>query len=95
MSFLEARGLEVSYGQIKAVKGVDIEVKQGELVCLIGANGAGKTTVLKALSGMLAPSQGEILFEGERITGAPSHALVRRGIALVPEGRGIFGRLTV
>ena len=95
MSFLEARGLEVSYGQIKAVKGVDIEVKQGELVCLIGANGAGKTTTLKALSGMLPPSQGEILFEGERITGSPSHALVRRGIALVPEGRGIFGRLTV
>ena len=95
MSFLEARALEVSYGQIKAVKGVDIEVKQGELVCLIGANGAGKTTTLKALSGMLPPSQGEILFEGERITGTPSHALVRRGIALVPEGRGIFGRLTV
>ena len=95
MSFLEVRALEVSYGQIKAVKGIDIEVKQGELVCLIGANGAGKTTALKALSGMLPPSQGEILFEGERITGSPSHALVRRGIALVPEGRGIFGRLTV
>ncbi|MEK7261117.1 MAG: ABC transporter ATP-binding protein, partial [Pseudomonadota bacterium] len=95
MSFLEVRALEVSYGQIKAVKGIDIEVKQGELVCLIGANGAGKTTTLKALSGMLPPSQGEILFEGERITGTPSHALVRRGIALVPEGRGIFGRLTV
>jgi len=95
MSFLEVRALEVSYGQIKAVKGIDIEVKQGELVCLIGANGAGKTTTLKALSGMLAPSQGEIRFDGERITGMPSHALVRRGIALVPEGRGIFGRLTV
>jgi branched-chain amino acid transport system ATP-binding protein len=95
MSFLEVRALEVSYGQIKAVKGIDIEVKQGELVCLIGANGAGKTTTLKALSGMLPPSQGEILFEGERITGSPSHALVRRGIALAPEGRGIFGRLTV
>jgi len=95
MSLLETRGLEVSYGQIKAVKGIDIEVKQGELVCLIGANGAGKTTTLKALSGMLPPSQGEIRFDGERITGTPSHALVRRGIALVPEGRGIFGRLTV
>ncbi len=95
MSFLEARGLEVSYGQIKAVKGIDIEVKQGELVCLIGANGAGKTTTLKALAGMLPPSRGEILFENEDITGTPSHALVRRGIALVPEGRGIFGRLTV
>ncbi len=95
MTMLKARGLEVSYGQIKAVKGIDIEVKQGELVCLIGANGAGKTTTLKALAGMLPPSQGEIRFEGERISGMPSHALVRRGIALVPEGRGIFGRLTV
>ena len=95
MNLLEARALEVSYGQIKAVKGIDIEIKQGELVCLIGANGAGKTTTLKALSGMLPPSQGEIRFEGERVTGTPSHALVRRGIALVPEGRGIFGRLTV
>ena len=66
MSFLEARALEVSYGQIKAVKGIDIEVKQGELVCLIGANGAGKTTALKALSGMLAPSSGEIRFEGKK-----------------------------
>ena len=95
MNLLETRALEVSYGQIKAVKGIDIEIKQGELVCLIGANGAGKTTTLKALSGMLPPSQGEIRFDGERITGTPSHALVRRGIALVPEGRGIFGRLTV
>jgi len=95
MNLLDTRALEVSYGQIKAVKGIDIEIKQGELVCLIGANGAGKTTTLKALSGMLPPSQGEIRFDGERITGTPSHALVRRGIALVPEGRGIFGRLTV
>lgn len=95
MNLLETRALEVSYGQIKAVKGIDIEVKQGELVCLIGANGAGKTTTLKALAGMLPPSQGEILFEGERITGTPAHALVRRGIALVPEGRGIFARLKV
>jgi branched-chain amino acid transport system ATP-binding protein len=95
VSFLEARALEVSYGQIKAVKGIDIEVQQGELVCLIGANGAGKTTALKALSGMLAPSSGEIRFEGRNITGTPSYELVRGGIALVPEGRGIFGRLTV
>src|SRR3989344_495838 len=95
MNLLDTRALEVSYGQIKAVKGIDIDIKQGELVCLIGANGAGKTTTLKALSGMLPPSRGEVMFDGERITGAPSHALVRRGIALVPEGRGIFGRLTV
>jgi len=95
MSLLETRGLEVSYGQIKAVKGIDVQIRHGELVCLIGANGAGKTTTLKALAGMLPPSQGEILFEGERITGTPAHTLVRRGIALVPEGRGIFGRLKV
>ncbi len=95
MTMLEARGLEVSYGQIKAVKGIDLNVNPGELVCLIGANGAGKTTTLKSLAGSLAPSAGDIRFEGESISGRPSHELVRRGIALVPEGRGIFGRLTV
>ena len=95
MSFLEARGLEVSYGGIRAVKGIDLMVKQGELVCLIGANGAGKTTTLKSLCGMLAPSRGEILYEGASVTGRPSYELVRRGISLVPEGRGIFGRLTL
>lgn len=89
------RGLEVSYGGIRAVKGIDLTVRSGELVCLIGANGAGKTTTLKSLCGMLAPSQGEILYEGVPITGRPSYELVRRGISLVPEGRGIFGRLTV
>ena len=95
MSFLEARGLEVSYGGIRAVKGIDLTVKKGELVCLIGANGAGKTTTLKSLCGMLAPSRGEILYEGAPVTGRPSYELVRRGISLVPEGRGIFGRLTL
>ena len=95
MNFLEARGLEVSYGGIRAVKGIDLAVKQGELVCLIGANGAGKTTTLKSLCGMLAPSRGEILYEGTSVTGRPSYELVRRGISLVPEGRGIFGRLTL
>jgi branched-chain amino acid transport system ATP-binding protein len=95
MSLLEAKNLEVVYGEIRAVKGVQLEVEQGELVCLIGANGAGKTTTLKALAGMLTPAGGEIRFEGSRIDGLPSHELVRRGIALVPEGRGIFGRLTV
>jgi branched-chain amino acid transport system ATP-binding protein len=95
MNFLETRGLEVAYGGIRAVRGVNLAVRSGELVCLIGANGAGKTTTLKSLCGMLAPSGGEILFEGESIAGRPSHELVRRGISLVPEGRGIFGRLTV
>ncbi|MGE5240438.1 MAG: ABC transporter ATP-binding protein [Bacteroidota bacterium] len=95
MSFLQVQGLEVAYGGIRAVKGVDIEVQSGELVCLIGANGAGKTTTLKSLCGMLAPSRGKILYEGAPIAGRPSHELVRLGISLVPEGRGIFGRLTV
>jgi branched-chain amino acid transport system ATP-binding protein len=85
----------VAYGGIRAVKGVDLTVQSGELVCLIGANGAGKTTTLKSLCGMLAPEQGEILYEGKSIAGKPSHELLRLGIALVPEGRGIFGRLTV
>jgi len=95
MSFLEVRGLEVAYGGIRAVKGVDLKVQSGELVCLIGANGAGKTTMLKSLCGMLPSTRGEILYEGASIGGKPSHELVRRGISLVPEGRGIFGRLTV
>jgi branched-chain amino acid transport system ATP-binding protein len=95
MSILQTRGLEVAYGGIRAVKGVDLTVRRGELVCLIGANGAGKTTLLKSLCGMLAPSRGEILYEGNSVAGKPSYELVRRGISLVPEGRGIFGRLTV
>jgi branched-chain amino acid transport system ATP-binding protein len=95
MNFLETRGLEVSYGGIRAVKGVDLTVQSGELVCLIGANGAGKTSTLKSLCGMVAPSRGEILYEGKPIAGKPSHELLRLGISLVPEGRGIFGRLTV
>jgi branched-chain amino acid transport system ATP-binding protein len=95
MSFLSTHGLEVAYGEIRAVKGVDLHVEQGELVCLIGANGAGKTTTLKAMAGLLPVSAGLIRFEGERLDNAPAHDRVRRGIALVPEGRGIFTRLTV
>ncbi len=92
---LQTRQLAISYGGIKAVKGIDLEIKQGELVCLIGANGAGKSTTLNALCGALPVTSGEILYQGESITNVPSHTLVRCGIALVPEGRGIFGRLTV
>jgi len=95
MSLLEVRGLEVSYGQIKAVKGIDLAIERGELVCLIGANGAGKTTTLKTLAGLLAPSAGDIHYDGAAIAGLPAYALVRRGLALAPEGRGIFARLTV
>jgi len=92
---LEVQGLEVHYGGIAAVKGVDLEVREGELVCLIGANGAGKTTTLKAIAAMVRPSRGEVRLGGESTRALASYALVRRGLALVPEGRGIFGRLTV
>jgi len=92
---LEVRGLEVHYGGIAAVKGVDLDVREGELVCLIGANGAGKTTTLKAIAAMLRPSKGEIRLGGVGTRALASYELVRRGLALVPEGRGIFGRLTV
>jgi branched-chain amino acid transport system ATP-binding protein len=92
---LEVRELAVSYGGIAAVKGIDLEVRSGELVTLIGANGAGKTTTLKALAGLLRPAAGRVRYEDEDVTGRPAFELVRRGLALVPEGRGIFGRLTV
>jgi len=92
---LEVRGLRVAYGGIVAVKGVDLEVGAGELVCLIGANGAGKTTTLKAIAGLLPTSAGSIRLEGQEAANLASHERVRRGLALVPEGRGIFGRLTV
>ena len=92
---LDVAGLTVAYGGIVAIRGIDLHVDQGELVALIGANGAGKTTTLKALAGMLAPASGGIRYDGAEITGEASHRLVRRGIALVPEGRGVFARLTV
>jgi branched-chain amino acid transport system ATP-binding protein len=92
---LEVRGLKVSYGGINAVKGIDLDVQDGELVTLIGCNGAGKTTTLKALSGLVKPSAGQVRYNGKDITAQPSHLLVRQGLALVPEGRGVFGRLTV
>ena len=95
MSLLEVKGLRISYGGINAVKGIDLRVEQGELVALIGANGAGKTTTLKAICGLLQPAAGSIHYRGADVTGAPSFTLVEQGLALVPEGRGVFGRLTV
>ena len=89
------RGLTVAYGGIKAVKGIDFDVAEGELVTLIGANGAGKTTTLKALAGLLQPTAGTVRYDGRDVAGTPAHELVRLGIALVPEGRGVFGRLTI
>jgi branched-chain amino acid transport system ATP-binding protein len=92
---LEVKGLEVRYGGIRAVKGLDLRVAERELVTLIGANGAGKTTTLKAIAGLLRPAAGVVRYAGRDITGTRACDLVPLGIALVPEGRGVFGRLTV
>ena len=92
---LEVRDLEVAYGGIRAVKGIALEVRERELVTLIGANGAGKTTTLKALAGLLTPARGRVQYNGRDITGRRAHELVKLGLALVPEGRGVFARLTV
>jgi branched-chain amino acid transport system ATP-binding protein len=95
MNLLELKQLHVNYGGIKAVRGIDLCVSPGELVCLIGANGAGKTTTLKAICGMLPIASGSVWYAGENISGTPAFQLVRKGLAMVPEGRGIFGQLTV
>ena len=95
LPMLELRGLRVVYGGIQAVKGVDLEVHAGELVALIGANGAGKTTTLNAITGGLRPAAGDIRYLGEPITGEDAHGLVGRGLAMVPEGRGVFARMTI
>ncbi len=92
---LQVENLSVAYGAVNAVKSIDLQIAAGELVCLIGANGAGKTTTLKTLGGMLKPQHGRIEYFDQSICGLPSHELLQRGIALVPEGRGIFSRLSV
>jgi len=92
---LELKHLRVAYGGIQAVKGIDLEVASGELVCLIGANGAGKTTTLKGITGLQPVKSGTIRYAGEDITGRPAFQLVRKGLSMVPEGRGVFGALTI
>ena len=95
MALLEVRGLVAGYGGITAVKGIDLEVGDGEIVTLIGGNGAGKSTTLKAISGIVRARAGAITFGGDRIEKAQPHKIVQLGISQVPEGRGIFARLTV
>ena len=95
MNLLEVKNLKVSYGGIQALKGIDLTVAPGELVALIGSNGAGKTTTLKALAGLLHPTAGKIHYDGKSLHDIPTHQRVHNGLALVPEGRGIFARLTV
>lgn len=95
MSMLEIRDLEVNYGMIAAIKGVSFYVNEGEVIALIGANGAGKTTILHTITGLLKAKAGSIMFEGHELTKTPAHKIVELGMAHVPEGRRIFSHLTV
>jgi branched-chain amino acid transport system ATP-binding protein len=92
---LETRQLRVKYGNVEALHGIDLAVRQGEIVTVLGANGAGKSTTLRAISGLVRPSGGEIIYDGRPAGGIPAHERVRLGIAQAPEGRRIFGTLTV
>jgi branched-chain amino acid transport system ATP-binding protein len=92
---LKVENLEVAYGNIKAIKGISLEVNQGEIVTLIGSNGAGKSTTLRAISGILKPRSGSITFNGERIDGVEGHEIVAKGICQSPEGRRIFPKMSV
>ncbi len=95
MSLLELRGVEVAYGDLPALRGVSVSVEPGETLSVVGANGAGKTTMLRAISGLLRPRAGQILLDGVRLDTLPSHAIVEHGLVQVPEGRKIFPSLTV
>ena len=92
---LKVSGLKVAYGGIHAIKGIDLEIREGELVTLIGANGAGKTTAMKAITGLQGWIAGDVQYLGESTKGIESHALLKKGLAMVPEGRGVFARMTI
>ena len=92
---LKVENLAVNYGVINAIKGVSFEVNQGEVIALIGSNGAGKTTILHTVTGLISPKAGSIVFEGKELTKIPAHKIVGMGMAHVPEGRRIFQQLTV
>lgn len=95
MALLEIKDLEVSYGIIKAIKGISFDVNEGEVIALIGANGAGKTTILHTITGLITADRGTVQFEGNEITKVPAHKIVGMGMAHVPEGRRVFANLTV
>ena len=95
MSLLEVQDLHVYYGSIHAIKGISFHVEKGEIVTLIGANGAGKSTTLNTVSGLLKPRDGSVFFDGSSIVGVPAHKIVGKGMALFPEGRRIFAQLSV
>ena len=92
---LELKGLSSGYGAIEALKSIDLRIDKGEIVTLIGANGAGKSTTLRSITGLVVPSSGEVIFEGRKLNGTPTHQITRLGISMVPEGRAIFANLTV
>jgi branched-chain amino acid transport system ATP-binding protein len=92
---LSLTGVTAHYGPVAALHGIDLEVRQGEIVCLLGGNASGKTTTMKTIIGLMKPTSGAVTFEGEALGALPTRSIVRRGLALVPEGRGIFGRMTV
>lgn len=94
-AFLQVTGLEVAYGKITALRGVSLTVGKGEIVTLIGANGAGKSTTVRTLAGLMRPVAGRIVFDGVETTGSPAEAIVRRGLSLAPEGRRLFPRMSV
>ena len=95
MALLEVRDIHTYYGNIHALKGVSLEVGAGEIIALIGANGAGKTTTLRTISGLMQPREGRVIYDGEDISHTRADLLVSRGIAMVPEGRGVFAKLSV
>ena len=94
-TILKISDLKVAYGGIHAVKGIDLDIREGELITLIGANGAGKTTTMKAITGLQGWIGGDVQYLGQSIKGVPSHALLKKGLAMVPEGRGVFSRMTI
>lgn len=95
MSLLEVNDVHAYYGNIHALKGISLKVEEGEVVSLIGGNGAGKTTTLRTISGLMAPRGGSVMFDNENVATYPAHDWVSKGIAMVPEGRGVFAKLTV
>ena len=95
MTMLKVDDIQVYYGAIHAVKGISFEVNEGEIVSLIGANGAGKSTTMNTIAGLIKPKEGKIVYKDEDITGLPAHKIVAKGMALCPEGRRVFSHLTV